>query len=175
MSERLERPGTSEAAPYYFTYIDKVSGDDVVGLLEAQLAEAAALGRSVDEEGSLHRYAPRKWSIRQVLNHVNDAERLFLSRALWFARGFDSPLPSFDQNVSVEAARADECPWAAHLEEFQTIRLATLSFVRNLPAGASTRGGVASGHPFTVRALIYVVAGHFAHHLAIVHERYLAS
>ena len=169
----IERPGTSEAAPYYFTYIDQVAGDDVVGLLEGQLAEAAALGRSVGEEESLHRYAPGKWSLRQVMNHVNDAERLFVSRAFWFARGFDGPLPSFDQNVSVEAARADERPWAAQLEEFQTIRLATLSFVRNLPAGALTRGGIASGHPFTVRALIYVVAGHFAHHMAIVRERYL--
>jgi len=175
MSDRLGRPGTTEAAPYYFTYIDKVAGDDVVGLLEGQLAEAAALGRSVGEEESLHRYAPGKWSIRQVLNHVNDAERLFVSRAFWFARGFDGPLPSFDQEVGVEAARADDFPWAAHLEEFRTVRLATLSFVRNLPAGALTRGGIASGHPFTVRALIYVVAGHFAHHLAIVHERYLAA
>lgn len=170
----IERPGTSEAAPYYFTYIDRVSGDDVAGLLETQLAEAAALGRDVGEERSLHRYAPEKWSLRQVLNHVNDAERVFLSRAFWFARGFDSALPSFDQNLSVDAARADERPWAAHVEEFRSVRLASLSFVHNLPAGALTRSGVASDNSFTVRALIYIVAGHFAHHLAIVRERYLS-
>jgi hypothetical protein len=166
-------PQRNEAAPYYFTYIDRVAGGDVAGTLETQLSEAMAFWPSIGEEQSLHRYAPDKWSIRQVLNHLNDAERVFVSRALWFARGFDSPLPSFEQDIAVAGARADECPWASHVEEFRAVRLATLSFVRNLPSDAWSRSGIASGNPVTVRALAYIVAGHFAHHLAILRERYL--
>jgi uncharacterized protein YfiM (DUF2279 family) len=166
-------PDRSESVPYYHAYIDRVAGDDVAGTLAAQLPEAMAVWSGIGEEKSLHRYAPEKWSIRQVLNHVNDAERLFVSRALWFGRGFDSALPSFDQDVAAAGARADECPWASHVEEFHAVRQATLSFVRNLPRDAWARSGVASGNSFTVRALAYIVAGHCAHHLAIVRERYL--
>ena len=166
-------PQRNEAAPYYFTYIDRVAGGDLTGTLEKQLAEAMAFWPGIGEERSLHRYAPEKWSIRQVLNHLNDAERVFVSRALWFARGFDSALPSFEQEIAVAGARADECPWASHVEEFRAVRMATLSFVRNLPSDAWARSGVASGNAVTVRALAYIVAGHYAHHLAIVRERYL--
>jgi len=166
-------PERSEAAPYYFKYIDRISDEDIVGRLEDQLQEIVALGRGVSEEKSLHRYAPGKWSVRQVLNHVNDTERVFLSRAFWFARAFDSPLPSFDENVSAGASRADDFSWASHIDEFRGIRLATLAFFRNLPEEAWMRSGVASGNPFTVRALAYIVAGHAAHHAAILRERYL--
>jgi hypothetical protein len=166
-------PGPDEAAPYYFNYINQVRSDDVVGVLATQLDETLAFLSGISEEESLHRYAPEKWSIRQVLNHLSDTERVFLFRAFWFARGFDSPLPSFDEKVSAGAARADEFSWARHVEEFRTIRLATLSFFRNLPAEAWGRGGTASGNPFTVRAVAYIVAGHTAHHVAILQERYL--
>jgi uncharacterized damage-inducible protein DinB len=166
-------PEPHEAAPYYFNYINQVQGGDVVGVLQGQLDETLALFSGISEEKSLHRYAPGKWSIRQVLNHVNDTERLFLFRAFWFARGFDSPLPSFDEKVSADAARADELPLTRHIEEFQGSRLATLGFFRNLPAEAWTRSGTASGNPFTVRALAYLAAGHLAHHMAILRERYL--
>src|SRR5438552_1291779 len=98
MSSAMTPPDRSEAAEYYFTYIDKVPAGDVRTVLEAQLPEALALLRTVSEDRSRHRYAPDKWTIRQVVSHLNDAERLFVSRALWFARGFDTPLPSFDQN-----------------------------------------------------------------------------
>ncbi|HYL05777.1 MAG TPA: DinB family protein [Thermoanaerobaculia bacterium] len=166
-------PERGEASPYYFNYIDRLGSDDVAGTLAAQLTEAMAFLPGIGEEKSLHRYAPEKWSIRQVLNHVNDAERVFASRALWFARGFDSALPSFDQEVAAAGARADDLPWASHVEEFRTVRQATLSLVHNLPPDAWARSGVASGNTFTVRALAFIVAGHFAHHLAIVRERYL--
>jgi hypothetical protein len=127
----------------------------------------------ISEEKSLHRYAPEKWTIRQVLNHLSDAERLFVFRALWFARGFDSALPSFDQNIAVAGAGADEVSWARHVEEFRGVRLATISFFRNLPADSWLRSGIASGNPFTVRALAYIAAGHVAHHTTILKERYL--
>ena len=166
-------PESHEAAPYYFNYINRVQSDDVLGVLEGQLDEILAFLFGIDEEKSLRRYAPEKWSIRQVLNHVSDTERLFLTRAFWFARGFDTPLPSFDEKVSVEAARAHEVAWVRHVEEFRTVRLATLSFFRNLPDEAWMRSGIASDNPFTVRALAYLTAGHAAHHVAILRERYL--
>lgn len=171
----MSRPGPSEAAAYYFRYIDRIPSDDILGELEAQRKETMALLGDISEEKSLHRYAPEKWSIRQVVNHVNDCERLFLSRAFWFARGFDSPLPSFDQEVSAAAAGADEVGWADHIREFEAIRLATLAFFRNLPRDAWMKSGVASGNPFTVRSLAYISAGHVDHHAAILRERYFSS
>lgn len=169
------RPEPAEAAPYYFRYIDQVRGDDPLAALEAQLDETLALLLGIGEEQSLHRYAPGKWSFRQVLNHVSDTERLFLFRAFWFARGFDSPLPSFDEKVSAASSRADEVSWARHVEEFRGVRLATLGFFRNLPAEAWMRSGIASDNPFTVRALAFLAAGHVEHHVALLKERYLSS
>ena len=167
-------PEPTEAASYYFKYIDQVQGDDPLGALEAQLDETLAFLLGITEEQSLHRYTPEKWSLREVLNHVNDTERVFLFRALWFARGFDSPLPSFDEKVGVAAARADQLSWARQVEEFRGVRLGTLAFFRNLPADAWMRSGIASGNSFTVRALAYILAGHTAHHVAILRERYLS-
>lgn len=167
------RPGRDEAAPYYFTYIDRIESDDVLGVLAAQLDEIPAFLAGIGEEKSLHRYAPEKWSIRQVLNHVNDTERVFLFRALWFARGFADSLPSFDEKVAAAAAPSDEVSWARHVEEFRTARQATISFFRNLPADAWLRRGIASGNPFTVRSSAYILAGHAAHHVAVLGERYL--
>jgi len=166
-------PRRDEAAPYYFKYIDRVESEDIVSVLHAQLEETIPFLRGISEEKSLHRYAPDKWSVRQLLNHVNDAEQVFVFRALWFARGFDTPLPSFEQDISAGAARADGFSWSSHVEAFQGIRRATLGFFRNLPAEAWTRSGVASGSSVSVRALAYIVAGHLAHHRAILEERYL--
>ena len=167
-------PESCEAAPYHFTYIDKVPHGDICQILEAQRAETIALMRSITEERSLYRYAPEKWSVRQVLSHVNDAERLFVFRAFWFARGFDSPLPSFEQETATAAAKADERPLAQHIEEFESVRAATLSFFQSLSEPAWMRHGVASGYPFSVRALAYITAGHVVHHAEILRERYLS-
>jgi len=169
----IGRPSASEAAPYYFNYINRVSSDDIVPVLQSQLEETLPFLRSVSEEKSLSRYAPEKWSIRQLWGHVNDAERIFLMRALWFARGHESAMPSFEQDIAVTAAKSDAVSWARHVEEFREIRLATISFFRNLPEEAWPRKGVASGNPFTVRACAYIVAGHVAHHEAVLREKYL--
>lgn len=166
-------PDRTEAAEYYFTYIDKVGPGDICRILEEQLAETLPQLEAISEERSLHRYAPDKWSIREVLSHLNDGERLFVFRAFWFARGFDTPLPSFDQDVAVSVAGADSRSWRSHVEEFRVIRASTLAFFRNLPSEAWTRRGVASGYPFTVRALAYITAGHVTHHMGILKERYL--
>jgi hypothetical protein len=166
------RPSANEAAPYYFGYIYRVAGDDIAGSLEEQLQETLHLLGGVSEEKSLYRYAPGKWSIRQMWNHVNDTERVFLFRAFWFARGHAGALASFDQDISAAAGKGDEFPWSAHVEEFRNIRLATISFFRNLPEEAWMRSGVASEKPFTVRACAYIVAGHAAHHAAMLREKY---
>lgn len=166
-------PERNEAADYYYKYIDRITSPDIVGVLDTQLDETLGLLSGISEEKSLHRYAPDKWSFRQVLNHVTDTERVFLFRAFWFGRGFDTPLPSFDEKISAGAAQADEIPWARHIEELRGVRQATATFFRNLPAEGWSRRGIASGNPFTVRAAAYIIAGHLAHHLAILQERYL--
>ena len=147
------KPERSEAAEYYFTYIDQVPPGDVLQILEAQVPEYVELLSSIPERQSLHRYESGKWSIREVAAHINDTERLFAYRAFWFARGFESPLPSFDQNVAIASCAADARSLASHIVEFRAIRAATLALFRNLPANAWLRRGVASDNPFTVRAL----------------------
>ena len=137
------------------------------------MGETAAFLRGISDERSLHRYASDKWSIRQVVGHLNDAERVFAFRAFWFARGFDSSLPSFDQDIAVTSAGSDARAWPSLIDEFQAVRAASLSLFNNLPAEAWMRRGTASGNPFTVRALAYIVAGHVAHHVGILRERYL--
>ena len=167
-------PEADEAAPYYFGYIDRVPPGDIAATLEAQLDPTLAFLRGISEEKSLHRYESGKWSIREVLNHISDTERLFVFRAFWFARGFDTPLPSFDENAGAAAADADAVLWARHLEEFRGVRLATIAFFQNLPNPAWSRRGIASANPFSVRALAYIVAGHLLHHLDVLRRRYLA-
>ncbi len=167
----ISRPQNAEAASYYFTYIDQVTGDDPVGALKNQLEESRRCSRRSPKKNRC--YAPEKGSIRQVLNHVTDTERAFTFRALWFARGFESPLPSYDQNVASLGAEADRVSWAAHVEEFRRVRLSTISLFRNMPPQAWTRSGIASDNRFTVRTLAYIIPGHFAHHVSVLRERYL--
>jgi len=169
----IGRPETVEAAPYYFTYINQVMGDNALGIIESQLEESVAFFSGISEENSLYRYEPEKWSIRQVLNHVTDTERAFAFRALWFARGFEARLPSYDQNVAVSGAGADRIAWAAHVEEFRRVRLSTISLFRNMPGEAWTRSGIASDNPFSVRALAFIIAGHVTHHVTVLRQRYL--
>lgn len=167
------RPQPNEAADYYSKYIDRVPGDDVITVLEKQLDEARAFLSGISEGQSLHRYASDKWSMRELIGHVNDTERVFMYRALWFARGFEDPLPSFDQEIGFKLANSDDVSWANHLDEFNAIRSSTITFFRNLPEDAWMRRGVASGNEVTVRALAYIIAGHVSHHLAVLQERYL--
>lgn len=176
------RPQPNEAADYYYIYINRVTEDDVVAVLEKQLDQTVAFLSDISEDQSLHRYAPDKWSMRELLNHVNDGERIFLLRALWFARGFTDPLPSFDQEIAVAGANADEFDWASHVDEFRAIRRATIAFFRNLPPenlpeskAVWDRTGVASDNPFTVRSLAYIIAGHLDHHVSVLRERYLTA
>lgn len=172
----MERPQRGEIADYYFRYIDRVpQGADVLELLESQRKSAAALLGGIGEDQSRKRYAPDKWSMRQVLGHVTDTELLFLFRALWFARGFVDPLPSFDEKPSAQFQRADDVSWSSLVAAFDGVRAATIGFFRNLPPDAWSRSGIASGNPFTVRSLAFVIAGHLLHHEAVLRERYLGA
>lgn len=169
----MTRPQTSEAASYYFKYIDLITSEDIVPAIESQMGETLQFLQGISEEKSQHSYEPGKWTIREVLNHVNDGERVFLHRAFWFARGFEDALPSFDQDLAVQTAHANNTSWAELVEEFRNVRLATISFFKSLPEEAWSRTGVASDNPFTVRSLAYIIAGHVAHHKNVLTERYL--
>jgi hypothetical protein len=169
------RPTRDEAGDYYFTYIDQVAGDDVLAFFARQDAELAALLGGISEERSLHRYAADKWSIRESWSHVVDAERLFSFRALWFARGLEPALPSYDQDVAAKNAAADGRSWASHVEEFAAVRKASRTFFESLEPAAWDVRGVASEMTFSVRALAWNVAGHAEHHARILRERYLAE
>jgi len=167
------RPGRTEAAEYYFKYIDQVPEGDVCGLLESPGEEALGLLAGISDQQSLVRYAADKWSIRAVVNHLTDTEQVFGIRALWFARGFESPLPSSDETVAARRANADARSWNSQVEEFRAVRAAATAFLQTLPARAWDRRRIASDNPFTVRALAYLAVGHVSHHLAILQERYL--
>jgi hypothetical protein len=173
MTTTITRPERTEADAYYFTYIDQVPAGDIRDVLQSQVQDVITQLQNISDDRSRHRYAPGKWSIREVVNHVNDIERVFTFRALWFARGHDAPLPSFDENVGASAAHADDRPWSSLVDEFRAVRGATLPLFLNLPAEAWTRRGEASGKPITVRALAYATAGHVAHHMRLLRERYL--
>jgi hypothetical protein len=169
----MQRPDRTEAAEYYFTYIDQVPDGDVRATLRSQTTDALALLRGISEDASLKRYAPDKWTIREVVSHINDTERAFAFRALWFARGFEDPLPSYDQNIAIATADANERPLSSHIDEFTAVRSATQTLFDNLPEHAWTRRGIASGNPFSVRAMAFITAGHVTHHVRILRERYL--
>ena len=166
------RPQPAEADAYYFRYIDRVEGDAVLPVLRAQLVELPAFAAGISEERSLHRYAPGKWSLREVLGHVADVERLMLARAFWFARGMPETLPSFEEDVAARFAGSHEVAWARLLADWKAARASSLAFLDNLPDPAWERTGTASGRVFSVRALAYILAGHVLHHMAVIRERY---
>ena len=169
----MTRPQANEAAIYYSRYINLVTDDDIVGRLKSQLDETKSFLEKISDEKSLYSYESNKWTIRQVVNHINDTERIFTSRALWFARGFAEPLPGFDQDTSAAGAEANSMSWTGLKEEFTNVRLATISFFENLSPESWSRTGIASDNPFTVNSLAYIIAGHVTHHQNVIAERYL--
>jgi uncharacterized damage-inducible protein DinB len=172
MPTTIQRPGADEHPPYYSGYIALVPDGPLVDLLFDQQLESLRLLRSVDDQRGLHAYAPGKWTIKQVIGHVCDAERIFTYRALRFARGDEQPLTGFDENSYVPAGRFNDRRMNDLLNEFQAIRAATIHLFRHLDEEELSRRGVANGNPITVRALGYIVAGHERHHVKLLRERY---
>ena len=166
------RPDPSEYAEYYGTYVGLVPDGDVLSALENQLERTEALFRSLDPERVDHRYAPKKWSAKEVLGHVVDAERVFSDRALRFSRRDPTELPGIDQDVLMAGAHFAGRSLESVLGEFHHLRLANIELFRSFDDEVLTRHGVASDCRFTVRALIYIIAGHELHHLGVLRERY---
>lgn len=169
------RPAAGDFAPYYAGYIAAVPEGDLLEILVAQGGELGKLVRSLPEERKLHRYAPGKWTIAESLLHVADAERVFAYRALRVGRGDETPLPGFDQDAFVVTSNADARTLPSLAEELAAVRSATLTLLRSFDARALARRGTASGNPVTGLALACIIAGHEAHHLRILRERYLAA
>lgn len=169
----IPRPSPDEYAASYGKYMVLVPDGDLCDLLDRQVTETLALLRQVPETRGTHRYAPGKWSLKEVLGHVCDTERIMSYRALRIARGDATPLPGFEQDDYVPAGRFDRRTLADLGDELSAIRQATVALFRHLDTEALARRGTASGNPFTPRALAYIIAGHERHHMAFVKEHYL--
>jgi hypothetical protein len=166
------RPDATEYAPFYANYVAAVPEADVVSALRESGTEIGAALSAIPESRGGHRYADGKWSIRELVVNVIDAERIFTYRALRIARGDATPLPGFDENRYVAAAGSDARAMADLLAELLAVRAGTTALFTSLPDAAWRRVGVASEREISVRALAYVAAGHVAHHLRILRERY---
>lgn len=169
----MTRPDPSEHAPYFSRYINLVTEEDVVTGLELQRQEIAGLLAGVTEKRAAFRYAPSKWSVKEVVTHITDAERVFTYRALSIARGETRSLPGFDENVFAQNAGADRRPLREIGAEFDAVRTASIALFRGLPDEAWKRIGTANESQISVRALAYVALGHARHHVDILRERYL--
>lgn len=167
------RPEANEYAPYYERYISLVPDADLIETLERQGAETLALLRGLSEEQGAHRYEPGKWSVKQLVGHVNDGERLFSYRALSIARGDRAALPGMEQDEWMAGVDFDARTLSDLADEFEAVRSATLHLLRHLSPEAWARRGIASDNEVTARALAYVIAGHEAHHIRVLRERYL--
>ena len=165
-------PLEGEYAPFYSSYVRALPSGDVRELLEAQVQRLRELCAGLSDAAADHRYAPGKWSIKQVLGHLGDAERVFAYRLLRISRGDETPLAGFDENVYVAAADFDDQPIEELLDELALLRTATLMLIGHIPADRWTAPGIANGNPVTARALVHIIAGHMQHHTQILKERY---
>jgi uncharacterized damage-inducible protein DinB len=171
--DRATRPAADEYAPYYGTYVSRVGDGDIVRTLKSQIGPTAALLRAIPDSRAGHRYAPGKWSIREVIGHLSDAERIFAYRALRFARHDATPLPGFDENAFVANARLDERSLGGLVDEYEAVRSASVAMFDAFFPDEWQRAGEASGKRMSVRALAWVMAGHELHHIGVLKERYL--
>lgn len=168
----IPRPLPDEHEAEVGNYIARVPGDDARPALARQRDEVARRFGTVTAEGALHRYAPGKWSVAEVLGHVVDCERIYGYRALRLARGDPTPLPGFDENRYVVAGRFDAQPLDALLEAWRLVRASSIALYDGLDAEALARRGVANERLVSVRALAWLTVGHAAHHLDVLRERY---
>jgi uncharacterized damage-inducible protein DinB len=169
----ITRPGADEFVPYYGTYINAVTGDDVLPVLATQRDSTAKFLAGIPESRAGYRYAEGKWSLREIIGHLSDTERVFGYRLLRFARADETPLSGFDENNYVPAAEFERRTLTDVASEFTAVRDATLALVRSLDAPAAVRTGLANGKSMSVRALAWVIAGHEVHHLRVIREKYL--
>jgi hypothetical protein len=168
-----DRPGPDEFGAFYAGYVARVPKGGIVDLLARQVEDTCRLLEGLPESRAEHAYAPGKWTIKEVVGHLADSERVFSYRALRFARGDGAELPGFDEKLYVPAGQFGARSLGSLLDELRAVRRSTVRLLASLPAEAWLRSGVASGHPVSVRALACITAGHELHHRAILEERYL--
>ena len=168
----MDRPEENEFAEYYNNYISKIEGNEVMPVLEAQSAELRSMISPLPEEKGTYAYDEGKWTIKEVLSHLIDGERIFAYRILRISRGDETPIEGFEQDGYIESSNANNRPFADLLEEFELQRKSNLLLLKNINEPSSRRMGIASGYPISVRALAYISAGHVRHHLGILKERY---
>ena len=174
-SHRTGRPEQGEFDPYYTGYIGHVIEDDAIAALEAELSESIAFFRAIDEKISTTAYSEGKWTLRELLGHIIDTERIMSYRALRFARNDQTELPGFEQDDFIKGASFNAVPMGDMLREFEHLRRANILMFRNLSDAAWLRSGRANNKNITVRALAFIMVGHEKHHRKIVKERYLAA
>lgn len=172
MNRTVGRPEPDEIPSHYIGYIKRVTESDPVIVMASQIEETTTLLRGVSEDAAMHRYARGKWSVKEVVGHLADVERIMAYRALRIARGDATPLPGFDENAYVPVAKFDSRSLADLVGELRTARASTLALMRTLDADAWRRRGTASGKPVSVRALAYMIPGHERHHVEILRTRY---
>lgn len=170
---RLDRPQPGDYAAFYQPYMDLVPEADVLPALESQLDEVMAFLAALPESLGGHRYAEGKWSVREVVGHLSDAERVFAYRALRFSRSDRTDLPGFDEDHFVAHSAYDGRTLADLREEFRHLRLANLALFRGMTEAMAAESGTANGHPISVRALAAAMVGHVRHHLGVLQQRYL--
>jgi hypothetical protein len=175
MTSAIGRPAADEYAPFYAGYVGRVPDGDILAILAGQLEALTGMLGGLSDEEARSRFAPGEWSIKEVVGHLGDAERIFSARALCFARGEAAALPGFDQDAYVAAAGFDARPLADLLDELTLLRRANLVAYRHLTPDTGLRRGVASGAEVSVRALVCILAGHFDYHLADLREQYLPA
>lgn len=171
----LRKPERDECHDYYFLYIDQAPTGDILSILARQRDLVAELFASAPQELHEHRYAPGKWSLKEVLGHVIDAERVFSHRAFCIARGDPADLHDMDQEAYARGARYHDRPLESIVEEFRAVRSATLALFESFSDEDWRRTGSATGRPFTVRTFPFILAGHERHHCRVVQERYLGG
>ena len=166
------RPEADEIPPHFVGYIGNVTESDPLGVLTSQIEVTAGLLRGLSEADALKRYAPEKWSVKEVVGHLTDTERIMAYRALRIARGDETPLPGFDEKAYVPPAKFDARPLADLVADLRTVRNGTLGLFKSFDADAWRRRGTASGKPISVRALGYMIPGHERHHVEVLKARY---
>ena len=175
LAPRPTPPAEREYRPFYAGYVQAAVAEaagDPLAMLERQAGELRDGFLAFGEARGGHRYAPGKWSVKEVAGHIADAERVFAYRALRAARADETPLAGFDENAWVASAGFDRRPLAELVDDLLAVRAATLRLYASFDAAAFDRRVLANGNPVTVRALVYITAGHAAHHLRILRERY---
>jgi uncharacterized damage-inducible protein DinB len=169
----LQRPTENEYPDYYHPYIKLVPNGEIVQILQENLLAVATLFKGLTEEETNLRYAPGKWSVKEVLGHIIDTERIMTYRLLRVSRGDQTPLAGFNETDYVEAAKTHNLSMEAILEDFKATRNAAITLIKNTPEEAWVNKGNANGMEITTRAIAYIIAGHEMHHRKIVEERYL--